>query len=646
MFVARDPYGIKPLYFADDGAHAPRRVAGARRCSPAARLARARSGRRGRILARSAACRSRSRSTASIRAVEAGTSFFVDASGVSRAAAHTTRSPRRSRTRREQERSPRLVEPRRAAARAGHRFAALSPRLRRSGRRVPLRRHRLDRRSSRWRARPARRAAAHDDAALRRVSRPRRRRGAAGRATSRGRSACRTRHARRHARRVPRRAAAASSTPWTSRPSTASTPGSSARPRAERGLKVAMSGLGGDELFGGYPSFRDMPRIVRRLARAAARRAAAGALRARTSEERQHRRATARRGAGAYLRQARPVPAGRAAVAHGRGRAREGLRAARSLDHIAAHDRARSRHAVRPRRGAGGVALHAQPTAARHRLGLAWRTRSKCARRSSTPSLLRQIAPLLLVEKGALQTALRRQPAPPAPRLAQRAAARPASAVPLRNGWNSRPTARRRACAAGRGAVMEQSGRENPAPRHRLLRRLRRHRALQPRADRGAGVASGRATRSWSCRASSAANASRCRRRSRSSPTPRAAARLPARGRARAAREPLRSRRSAAHVNLLPVARLIATSGRCSCIYGIEAWKPLRDPISNRLLRDVRARRLHQRRSPAIASSAGRSTRAGRIVLPNAIRAEDVRHPSEACRRSWRATASTANACC
>jgi asparagine synthase (glutamine-hydrolysing) len=31
----------------------------------------------------------------------------------------------------------------------------------------------------------------------------------------------------------------------------------------ELGLKVAVSGLGGDELFGGYPSFRDMPKWVR-----------------------------------------------------------------------------------------------------------------------------------------------------------------------------------------------------------------------------------------------------------------------------------------------------------------------------------------------------------------------------------------------
>jgi len=34
----------------------------------------------------------------------------------------------------------------------------------------------------------------------------------------------------------------------------------------ELGLKVAVSGLGGDELFGGYPSFRDIPRWVRLLA--------------------------------------------------------------------------------------------------------------------------------------------------------------------------------------------------------------------------------------------------------------------------------------------------------------------------------------------------------------------------------------------
>ena len=34
----------------------------------------------------------------------------------------------------------------------------------------------------------------------------------------------------------------------------------------ELGLKVAISGLGGDELFGGYPSFRDIPLWVRAFA--------------------------------------------------------------------------------------------------------------------------------------------------------------------------------------------------------------------------------------------------------------------------------------------------------------------------------------------------------------------------------------------
>jgi asparagine synthase (glutamine-hydrolysing) len=52
-----------------------------------------------------------------------------------------------------------------------------------------------------------------------------------------------------------------------------------ARAAAQAGLKVALSGLGGDELFGGYPSFHQIPRLVSALRRVPAARAVGRGLR-------------------------------------------------------------------------------------------------------------------------------------------------------------------------------------------------------------------------------------------------------------------------------------------------------------------------------------------------------------------------------
>jgi glycosyltransferase involved in cell wall biosynthesis len=71
--------------------------------------------------------------------------------------------------------------------------------------------------------------------------------------------------------------------------------------------------------------------------------------------------------------------------------------------------------------------------------------------------------------------------------------------------------------------------------------------------------------------------------------------RAAAAGRVAFIRELFRAKRSGpfdlvicAHVNLLPIARLV-TKAPILFVYGIEAWKPLRDPLSNRLVAGARA---------------------------------------------------------
>lgn len=164
---------------------------------------------------------------------------------------------------------------------------------------------------------------------------------------------------------------------------------------AERGLKVAISGLGGDELFGSYPSFRDLPRLVA-LGRVPFAAAIAGRLARNPKAD-----AVARYGgtwAGAYLLKRglflpEDLPALMGAEA-----ANEGLTRLSMLEHI--------REMIDPDPGTPFARVAALEASLYMRNQLLRDTDWSSMAHSlevRTPlvdaTLLRQIAPLLLIEK-------------------------------------------------------------------------------------------------------------------------------------------------------------------------------------------------------------------------------------------------------
>jgi len=258
LFVARDPYGIKPLYFADDGATF-RAASQVKALLAGNRIPRTpdSAGRASFLLTGSVL--DPFTSFASIRAVEAGTSFFVSESGRSQPRRHYSMASVLKKAREEQSiarlTTPDIFVSEFVRESVGYHLVSDVPvgLFLSAG---------IDSSSIAWHAaqlvkEPIRTVTMQFDVqrgTSRDESSP-----AAAFATSIGAS---------HATRLITRDEfladlpaifAAMDQPTIDGVNTWFV----SKAAHEAGLKVALSGLGGDELFGSYPSFRDIPRIMR-----------------------------------------------------------------------------------------------------------------------------------------------------------------------------------------------------------------------------------------------------------------------------------------------------------------------------------------------------------------------------------------------